>query len=280
MLEYDDGRGKRGILITMIHKFRPDELRDFQIELEEQSKEKETIQNRKNVIAFIDEGHRTQYGTLAGQMKSILKNSFFFALTGTPISKEGRNTYKEYSYPPEETYLDRYFITDSIKDGFTVKIAYQPRLEKEVHLKKKMLDVFLNVELEEIPVDIKDEVEEGVKKRLNHINLFLEDEKRIQIVARDIAKHFKENVDGKFKAMVVTATRKACARYKSALDSYLPALSHNPVISKFLPIVSSYISFPVLRIFIFHSLAHNLPAISSTPIYNLPNDLKNAHDQR
>ncbi|GBE53916.1 hypothetical protein BMS3Bbin15_00062 [archaeon BMS3Bbin15] len=54
----------------------------------------------------------------------------------------------------------------------------------------------------------------------------------------------------------------------------------NPVISKFLPIVSSYISCPVLRIFIFRSLAHNLPAISSTPIYNLPNDLKNAHDQR
>ncbi|HDL15159.1 MAG TPA: HsdR family type I site-specific deoxyribonuclease, partial [Euryarchaeota archaeon] len=222
VLEYDDGRGKRGILITLIHKFRPDELRDFQIELEEQSKKKETIQNRKNVIAFIDEGHRTQYGTLAGQMKSILKNSFFFALTGTPISKEGRDTYKEYSYPPEETYLDRYFITDSIKDGFTVKIAYQPRLEKEVHLKKEMLDVFLSVGLEEIPVDIKDEVEERVKKKLNHINMFLEDEKRIQIVARDIAKHFKENVDGKFKAMVVTATRKACARYKSALDSYLP----------------------------------------------------------
>jgi len=72
-------------------------------------------------------------------MNSILKNAFFFALTGTPISKKGRDTYRQFSYLPNEVYLDRYFITDSIKDGFTVKIAYQPRLEEKVHFKKDLL---------------------------------------------------------------------------------------------------------------------------------------------
>jgi len=222
ILQFDDYRGKRGVFITLIHKFRPEELKHLCNELEEVTRYKETIMNRKNIVSFVDEGHRTQYGLLASQMKSILKNAFFFAFTGTPISKKGRDTYLKFSYPPEEIYLDRYFITDSIRDGFTVKIAYQPRLVKKVHLKKDLLEAFLNTVFEELPEEIKDEVEDKTKKRLNAIKMFLEDPQRIEVIAKDIAEHFKENVDGKFKSMVVTGSRKACHIYKQELDKYLP----------------------------------------------------------
>jgi type I restriction enzyme R subunit len=222
ILKYDDFRGKRGIFITLIHKFKPEELSYLQKELEEISKFKETIMNRKNVIVFIDEGHRTQYGLLAAQMKSIFKNAFFFAFTGTPISKKQRDTYLEFSYPPDELYLDKYFIADSIKDGFTVKIVYQPRLIEEVHLKKEMLKDFLDSELEELPEDIGERVEGRIKERLTIIKVVLENQKRINLIARDITKHFKENVDGKFKAMVVAASRLACDRYKKEMDKFLP----------------------------------------------------------
>lgn len=222
VLKHDEGKGKRGIMITLIHKFRPEELDEVQKELEALSKQKETILTRKNVIAFIDEGHRTQYGIMAGQMKKILKKAFFFSLTGTPISKKGKDTYLEFSYPPDEKYLDRYFITDSIDDGFTVKLVYQPRLEKEVHLKKDMLETFLEVEFEELSDEIREKAEEEVKKRLNVINMFLENPGRIKLVAKDIAEHFQENVDGKYKAMVVAASRMACSYYKMELDKWLP----------------------------------------------------------
>ncbi|GAI07079.1 unnamed protein product, partial [marine sediment metagenome] len=222
ILQFDDYRGKRGVFITLIHKFRPEELKELCDELEEVSRHKETIMTRKNVVAFIDEGHRTQYGLLAAQMKSILKEAFFFAFTGTPISKKGRDTYLQFSYPPNEIYLDRYFITDSIRDDFTVKIAYQPRLEEKVHLDKNLLEAFLESEFEELPEDIKEEVEDKVKKKLNTIKVVLENRKRIRVIAEDIARHFKENVDGKFKAMVVTGSRKACDSYKKELDKYLP----------------------------------------------------------
>jgi len=231
-LKFDDYRSKRGIFIILIHKFRPEELKEVHGELEKVSKRKETIMNRRNVIAFVDEGHRTQYGLLAAQMKAILKNAFFFALTGTPISKRGRDTYLEFSYPPEEPYLDRYFITDSIKDGFTVKIVYQPRLEKEVHLKKDMLEAFLETEFEELPEEIREGVEEKVKKRLNAIKVVLENPFRIKTIANDLANHFKENVDGKFKAMVVAGSRKACAIYKQELDKLLPK-NYSEVITTF-----------------------------------------------
>ena len=156
MIEHDENRGKRGIFITLIHKFRPEELSELQKELETLSQTRETIQTRKNVILFIDEAHRTQYGTLAAQMNQILKNAQPYAFTGTPIRKIGHDTYGQFSYPPQEKYLDKYFITDSIEDGFTLKIAYQPRLEEDVHLKKDMLDTFIQVEFDEIPEEYRE----------------------------------------------------------------------------------------------------------------------------
>ncbi|MBE0432311.1 HsdR family type I site-specific deoxyribonuclease [candidate division WOR-3 bacterium] len=224
VLSYDENRGKRGIFITLIHKFRHDELERVQSHLEHISTGRPTIMTRKNVIAFVDEGHRSQYGMLAAQMKAILKNAFFFALTGTPISKpkHGRDTYLEFAYPPDERYLDRYFIVDSILDGFTVKIVYQPRLEKDVHLRKEMLEAFLDVELDEIPEYARSEVEAKLKQRLNPINVFLENKERIERIAADIAQHFRENVKGDFKALIVAASRKACVYYKNALEKHIP----------------------------------------------------------
>jgi type I restriction enzyme R subunit len=223
VLEYDNYRGKRGIFITLIHKFRPDELARVQKQLEDISENRDTIMTRKNVIAFVDEGHRSQYGMLAAQMKAILKNAFAFALTGTPISKpkHGRDTYLEFAYPPDEQYLDRYFIVDSIRDGFTVKIVYQPHLEN-LHLEKEKLETFLEVELDEIPEQARSDVEEKLKQKLNPINVFLENQERIERIAEDIAGDFKKNVDGKFKAMIVAASRKACVYYKNALEKHLP----------------------------------------------------------
>jgi len=221
IIKHDENRGKRGIFITLIHKFRPEELQQLQKELDKLSQTQQTIQTRKNVILFIDEAHRTQYGTLAAQMKEILKNAQPFAFTGTPLSKPDRHTYREFS-PPDETYLDKYFIIDSIEDGFTLKIAYQPRLEEKVHLKKEMLDTFIQVEFDEIPEEYRERTEEKIKQKLNAIKVFLENPDRIALVAQDIAEHFKENLDGKFKALVVAVNRIACVRYKRELDKLLP----------------------------------------------------------
>ncbi|MEW6715787.1 MAG: HsdR family type I site-specific deoxyribonuclease, partial [Nitrospirota bacterium] len=228
VLKHDGYKGKRGIMITLIHKFRPEELAEVDGEMKNLSLTQETLTTRRNVIAFVDEGHRTQYGDLAAQMKSILgeDTTFFFAFTGTPISKpeRGVDTYTEFSYPPEETYLDKYFITESWKDGFTERIAYQPALadREGVTLKKDMLDAFLKEKYQEIPDNIRSSVEEGIREKLNIIKIYLENPDRIEITARHIAEHFKKNLDGKFKALITAVSKDACVTYKRALDKLLP----------------------------------------------------------
>ncbi len=221
VVSHDDFKGKRGVFITLIHKFSPDEWDEFVRDIKARSLNSKTIATRRNVIAFIDEGHRSQYGLLAAQMKDVLKNAFFFAFTGTPIAKKGRDTYSAFSYPPEEPYLDRYFITDSIRDGFTVKIVYQPRLDK-MHLDRDLLESFLESEFEELPDEDREYVEKKVREKINRIKVFLEDSDRIEAIVHDIVEHFKENVEGKFKAMIVAGSRKACVIYKEKIDKLLP----------------------------------------------------------
>ncbi len=225
IISHDNFRGKRGIFLTLIHKFSPEEkfipeelLTDIHLNQQGIS----SILERKNVICFLDEVHRSQYGLLAAQMKKVLQNAFFFGFTGTPIAEDERNTYAEFGYPfKEEGYLDKYFIDDSQKDGFTLPLVYQPRLEK-LHIKEEELRLFLEkVQSEDITETEKEKIEKSVRQRLNYISVFLENEKRVEVIANDIANHFKENIDGKFKGMVVTGSRKACILYKKYLDQYL-----------------------------------------------------------
>ncbi|KPV62365.1 MAG: Type III restriction enzyme, res subunit [Candidatus Bathyarchaeota archaeon BA2] len=243
--------GKRGAFLTLIHKFKPEEIKVLIKGLEKISTEaEETILMRKNIVAFIDEGHRTQYGLLAAAMRCALKNAYFFAFTGTPIARGKKDTYAYFAYPDrEEYYLHRYFIIESQRDGHTLPIAFTSRLLDKVGLKynkeisgeyqtflesesfedtedrldtnsyKEIIDFLVERgALKEIPEEYKPQVRERIKNKMNKIKVFMEKPERIQTIAEDMAKHFIENVDGKFKAMVVTASRKACVNYKKALD--------------------------------------------------------------
>jgi len=86
-----------------------------------------------------------------------------------------------------------------------------------------MLDSFIQIGIyDEIPEEYREKTEEKIKQKLNQIKVVLENPERIKKVAQDIAEHFKENLDGKFKALVVAVNRLACVCYKRELDKLLP----------------------------------------------------------
>jgi type I restriction enzyme R subunit len=222
VLIYDDYRGKRGVFLTLIHKFNLDE--EFLLgELEEKGE----IKKRKDVICFLDEVHRSQYGRLAMKMKNVLQNAFFFGFTGTPISYADRDTYKQFGYisdEDKELYLDKYFMDEAERDGFVVPIIYELRKEK-IGLKDEDIEWYLEkVDAEDIGDEMElKQVKDEVRKRLNEIKVFLENPNEIAEICKDLANHFNENFDGKFKGLIVTGSRKACVRYKKFLDNCLPS---------------------------------------------------------
>jgi len=194
-------RDSREVIITTVHKFESIDI----------------LNKRENVIIFVDEAHRTQYGLLAASMRETLPNALIFGFTGTPIDKNPRNTFRVFC-PAGEKYLDKYSIKQSILDGFTVPIYYLPRLAS-YHIDKDILDR----EFLKITAELTWEEQEEVLRKSVRLKEVIKGKDRIKKIAEDIAQHFKEYVepDG-FKAMLVAIDREACALYKEEIDKHLP----------------------------------------------------------
>ena len=98
------------------------------------------LNDRSNIIVMVDEAHRTQEGDLGRKMREALPNAFLFGLTGTPINRADRNTF--YAFGAEEDehgYMSRYGFEESIRDGATLPLHFEPRLV-ELHIDKEAID--------------------------------------------------------------------------------------------------------------------------------------------
>jgi type I restriction enzyme R subunit len=205
----------RKIIISMIHKFRDS---------------KPNMNMRDNIIVLVDEAHRTQEGDLGRQMRAALPNAFLFGLTGTPVNKADKNTFWAFGSEEDEGgYLSRYTFQDSIRDGATLPLHFEPRL-LDVHVDKETIDKLFEEFKEESALT--DEEADALNKKSAKMAAFLKSPERVSKIVEDISIHFKEKVAPHgFKAMIVTPDREACVQYKIALDAFFPSEASKVVIS-------------------------------------------------
>ena len=198
----------RGIIVTMIHKFR-----DMPANLN----------MRSNIYVLIDEAHRTTGGDLGNFLMAGLPNATYLGFTGTPVDKTvfGKGTFKTFGCEDDRGYLHKYSIADSIEDGTTLPLYYQ-LAPNEMLVPHETLDKeFLSLAEAEGVADI-DELNKILERAVNLKN-FLKGNERIKQVAEYVARHYKENVEPLgYKAFLVGVDREACAHYKHALDEHLP----------------------------------------------------------
>ena len=177
------------------------------------------LNERSNVIAMVDEAHRTQEGDLGRRMRETLPNAFLFGLTGTPINRADRNTF--YAFGADEDaagYMSRYGFEESIRDGTTMPLHFEPRL-LEMHIDKEAIDQAFK----ELTGGLSDLDRDQLAKTAAKMAVLVKSPERIQVICADIAKHFQEKVaPNDFGAQVVTFDRESCVLYKKALDEYLP----------------------------------------------------------
>lgn len=198
----------RGIIVTMIHKFR-----DMPADLN----------TRSNIYVLIDEAHRTTGGDLGTFLMAGLPKATFLGFTGTPVDKTayGRGTFKTFGCEDDQGYLHKYSIADSIEDGTTLPLYYQ-LAPNEMLVPHETLDAeFLSLAEAEGVADI-EELNKILERAVNLKN-FLKGKDRIRKVAQSVAGHYRENVEPLgYKAFLVGVDREACAYYKHALDQFLP----------------------------------------------------------
>lgn len=194
----------RKILITTIFKFG------------EVSGE---LNPRDNIIVMVDEAHRTQEGDLGEKMRIALPNAFFFGLTGTPINRIDKNTFATFGAEEDRTgYMSRYSFSDSIRDGATLPLHFEP-VPVELHVDKEKLDREFETMTDEAGLS-KDEKNE-LSRRVN-MKAIMYNPARIRKVCEHIAKHFKEKIEPNgYKGQVVVYDRECCLMYKAVLDELL-----------------------------------------------------------
>ena len=198
----------RGIVVTMIHKFR-----DMPANLN----------SRRNIFVLIDEAHRTTGGDLGNYLMAGLPNASYIGFTGTPVDKTayGKGTFKTFGCEDDQGYLHKYSIAESIEDGTTLPLYYNLAPNEMLVPHEIMEKEFLALAETEGIADI-EELNKILERAVNLKN-FLKGKDRVPKVARFVADHFRQNVEPLgYKAFLVAVDREACVFYKEALDRILP----------------------------------------------------------
>ena len=208
--------GTRKVIITTIHKF---------------GEAPGVLDARQNIIVMVDEAHRTQEGDYGRKMREALPNAFLFGLTGTPINKRDRNTFMWFGSDQDEGgYLSRYTFQDSIRDGATLPLHFEPRLS-EIHLDEAAIDEAFAELADRYQLSEQDKV--TLSKKAASLESLIKAPERVRKIAADIAEHFTAKVDPEgLKAQVVVYDKPTCVAYKAELDKLLGPDASTVVMSR------------------------------------------------
>jgi len=159
------------IVFTLIHKFRFDKGKKYPV-----------LSERDDIIVIVDEAHRTQYETLAENMRAGLPNAQYLAFTATPLLGSKRKTNKWFG-----DYVSEYNFTQSTDDGATVALFYEKRVPEVLIQNENLSDEFYEI-LEDENLD-----EAQTAKLENKFSAEVEVIKRddrLEKIAKDIVYHF------------------------------------------------------------------------------------------
>lgn len=193
-------RKSNGIFFTTMQKFAESE---------------EPLTNREDIIVIADEAHRSQYGLkekvtregkiqhgMARLVRESLPNATYIGFTGTPLSKNDKNTQEVFG-----DYIDIYDMSQSVEDGATKPIYYENRvinLNLEDTVLKQIDGKYNELATQATEADI-----EKSKQELSRLEVLLGSDQAIDTLVRDIIKHYEENREHLLtgKAMVVAYNR-------------------------------------------------------------------------
>ena len=168
-----------------------------------------TLSEAANIFVMVDEAHRTQYRSLAANMRQALPNACFLGFTGTPIDKKDRSTLRTFG-----PYIDTYTIEQAVQDRATVPIFYESRLPELQIIGQTIDQVF-----DRVFADRTEDERAVIKQRFATEQAIAGAPRRIEAICLDLIDHFTRFIaPNGFKAQVVATSRHAAVTYKETLD--------------------------------------------------------------
>lgn len=180
-------RGNHRYVFTLIQKFQTPEV----------------LCDRSDVIVLTDEAHRSQYDTLALNMRAALPKALFLAFTGTPLIAGEERTKEVFG-----DYVSIYDFQESVEDGATVPLFYENRTPELQLVNPDLNDQIYDL-IEE--AQLNPEQEAKLERDLNRQYHIITRDDRLETVAKDIVNHFLgRGFQG--KAMVVSIDKATALR--------------------------------------------------------------------
>ena len=191
-------RGNHRYVFTLIHKFQTPEA----------------LTDRADVIVLTDEAHRSQYDTLALNMRSAMPKATFLAFTGTPLIAGEERTKEVFG-----DYVSIYDFQQSVEDGATVPLFYENRTP-ELELVNPDLNDDLHALIDDAALD--EAQEEKLEKALGRQYHLITRDDRLETVAQDVVSHFLgRGFVG--KAMVVSIDKATALRMHDKVQTHWAA---------------------------------------------------------
>lgn len=188
-------------VFTLIHKFRTEDGSPHPV-----------LSQRDDIIVITDESHRSQYDTLALNMRNALPNASFLAFTGTPLIVGEEKTREVFG-----DYISIYNFKQSIDDGATVPLYYENRipelqLKDEKFFKREIEEVLENAELD-------DAQEKKLEREFSREYHLITRDDRLEKIAEDIVEHFTERGE-RGKGMVVSIDKATAVKMFDKVQKY------------------------------------------------------------
>jgi type I restriction enzyme R subunit len=182
-------------VFTLIHKFQTADV----------------LCDRRDIIVLTDEAHRSQYDTLALNMRAALPNALFLAFTGTPLIAGEERTREVFG-----DYVSIYDFQQSVEDHATVPLYYENRTP-ELRLENPDLNDDLYNLIED--ADLDEEQEKQLERELGRQYHLITRDERLETIAKDIVTHFLgRGFQG--KAMVVSIDKATALRMYTKVRKY------------------------------------------------------------
>jgi type I restriction enzyme R subunit len=197
-----------GVVFAMIQKYADHDLDALQPG--DRLGDLGLLNDSESILVLVDEAHRSHTDTLHAHLLQALPNCARIGFTGTPILMGA----KKRTHDIFGSFIDRYTLAQSEADGATVPILYEGRTAEGAVSDGRDLDQLF----EDMFQDHTPEQLEAIRRKYGTKGNVLEAEKMIAAKARDVLRHYVENVlPSGLKAQVVAYSRLAAVRYQAAL---------------------------------------------------------------
>jgi len=163
--------GNKRIIFTLIHKFRYDKGKKYPL-----------LSDRDDIVVIVDEAHRTQYKSLAENMRKGLPKAQYLAFTGTPLLGRQRKTNAWFG-----DYVSEYNFQQSMDDGATVPLFYEKRVPEMLIQNDDLSEEFYEI-LEDENLD--EAQQEKLERKFATELEVIKRPDRLDVLARDIVYHF------------------------------------------------------------------------------------------